>query len=124
VQGLAQKNRIENVFETIYFMQCPSRKDFMTTEEEVVDRSMHYLDMDRRLIFVDDLNFSLGSIMSLTNTDEANVYFLGNQDPRNVTNGQRALNQLLGGFYQFVCVCHIKVCKKVKKSGVLNRYYC
>ena len=98
------KNLLKNVFEKIYFTQRPPRKDFRINEEEVLNRLVDHLNVDRRLIFVDVLNFSPGSVMSFTKTDEDIVYLLGNRGLRNATNSQRSLKQLLGVSYQVVRV--------------------
>lgn len=103
-KGLFRKNLIRNVFETIYFTQYPSHKDFTINKEEILNRLIDHLNMDRRLVFVDVLNFSPGAIMSFTKTDEANVYLLENEDLVNMTDVQESLKQLLGVSCQVVRV--------------------
>ena len=115
-KDLLRKNFIKNVFESIYFTQYPPRKDFIINEEEILNRLIDYLNVDRRLVFVDVLNFSPRSVMSFTKTDAANVYLLGNWGLRNLTNTQGSLKQLLGVSYQVVRVyVTSRYAKKLRK---------
>ena len=95
-KDLLRKNLIKNVFETVYFTQYPPRKDSIINKEEILNRLIDFLNVDRRLVFVDVLNFSPGAVMSFTKTDKADVYLLENEDLANMTDVQESLKQLLG----------------------------
>lgn len=95
-KDLLRKNLIKNVFEKIYFTQYLPRKDFIINQEEILNKLTGYLNVDRRLIFVDILNFSPGAVMSFTKTDKADVYLLENEDLINITDVKESLKQLLG----------------------------
>jgi len=103
-KDLLRKDLIKNVFETIYFTQYPSSKDFIMNKEEILNMLKDSPNVDRRLIFVDVLNFSPGAVMSFTKTDKADVYLLENEDLINMTDVQEALKQLLGVSCQVIRV--------------------
>jgi len=117
-KDLIGKNLLKNVFEKIYFSQYRPRKDFILNEEEILNRLIDYLNVDRRLVFVDSLNFSPRFVMSFTQTDEDNVYLLGTRGFGNVTNIQDTLKQLLDLSCQIVRVyVTSKYAKKLSQIG-------
>jgi len=119
---LLRKNLLKNVFETIYSLQYSPRKDFVINEEEILNRLIDNLNVDRRLVFIDVLNFSPGAVMSFTKTDRADVYLLENEDFINVTDVQESLKQLLAVSSQVVRVyVASKYAKKLRKiTGIIR----
>jgi len=121
-KDLLRKNLINNVFERIYYTQYPQRRDSIINEEEILDVLIDYLDMDRRLVFVDILHFSTGAIMSFTKTGKADMYLLENEDLISMTDIEGSLNQLLGVSCQIVRVyVASEYAKKLRKiTGIIR----
>jgi len=104
-KDLLKKNLLKNVFEKIHFAHNLPCKDFIANaEEEILSELEGSLNVDRRLVFVDVLHFSPGSVMSFTKTDKAEVYVLRNGDVTSVSDAKESLKQLLSVSYQVIRV--------------------
>jgi len=121
-KDLLRKDFIDNAFEKISYTQYPQRRSSIINEEEILDVLIDYLDMDRRLVFVDILDFSTRATMSFTKTGKADMYLLENEDPISITDIEGSLNQLLGVSCQIVRVyVASQYAKKLRKiTGIIR----
>jgi len=123
-KNLITKNLLKCAFEKTFLVHNRTQRDFATNIEEAILNELEgNFKVNRRLAFVDILDFSPGSVMSFTKFNKGNLYILRNGKVKNAMEIEKSLRELLNLSYQIIRVYVAPECtKNLKGRDIIRRF--
>lgn len=119
-KNLIIKNLLKCAFEKTCFIHDRTCRDFAANIEEAILNELEgTFKVNRKLAFVDMLNFSPRSMMSFAKFNKGNLYILRNGEVKNVMETEESLKELLNVSYQIIRVYVAPECAKNLKGKEL-----